>query len=70
VLSPAGTPDEVIVKLNGILKSALASKELLDSFSAHGAFADWSTPQALGARMAEEARRWAQIAKDAGIKAE
>ncbi len=70
VLAPAGTPEEVIARLNGILKTALASKELLDSFSAQGAFADWSTPQALGARMAAETLRWAQIAKDAGIKAE
>jgi tripartite-type tricarboxylate transporter receptor subunit TctC len=70
ILAPAGTAEGVVLKLNGILKSALASKELLDSFTAQGAFADWSTPQALGTRMAEEARRWAQIAKDAGIKAE
>jgi tripartite-type tricarboxylate transporter receptor subunit TctC len=70
VLAPAGTPEDVVSKLNGALKAALASKELLDSFTAQGAFADWSTPQALGARMAEEARRWAQIAKDAGIRAE
>ena len=70
ILAPAGTPEEVIARLNGLLKSALSSPELLSSFAAQGAFADWSTPQALGTRMAEEARRWAQIAKDAGIKAE
>ena len=70
ILAPAGTPQDVIGKLNDLLKAALASKDLLDAFTAQGAFADWSTPQALGARMAEETRRWAQIAKDAGIKAE
>jgi tripartite-type tricarboxylate transporter receptor subunit TctC len=70
ILAPAGTPQDVIGKLNDLLKAALASKDLLDAFTAQGAFADWSTPRALGARMAEETRRWAQIAKDAGIKAE
>jgi tripartite-type tricarboxylate transporter receptor subunit TctC len=70
ILAPAGVPQEVIAKINGLLKQALASKDLLDAFSAQGAFADWSAPQALASRMAEEARRWAQIAKDAGIKAE
>ena len=70
ILAPAGTPQGVIGKLNDLLKAALASKDLVDAFTAQGAFADWSTPQALGARMAEETRRWAQIAKDAGIRAE
>lgn len=70
VLAPAGTTEEVVLKLNGVLKAALTSKDLLDSFTAQGAFADWSTPQALGARMAAEARRWARIAREAGIKAE
>ena len=70
ILAPAGLPQEVVAKINGLLKSALASKDLLDAFTAQGAFADWSAPQALASRMAEEARRWAQIAKDAGIRAE
>jgi tripartite-type tricarboxylate transporter receptor subunit TctC len=70
ILAPAGTHDDVIARLNGILKVLLSSKEILESFTAQGAFADWSTPQALGARMARETLRWAQIAKDAGIKAE
>lgn len=70
VLAPAGTPAGVVTKLNETLKSALASKDLLDAFSAQGAFADWSTPQALGVLMAQESLRWAQVARDAGIKAE
>src|SRR5688572_3087554 len=70
VLAPAGTPGAAIAKLNEMLKTALASKDLLDAFSAQGAFADWSTPQVLGVRMAQESLRWAQIAKDAGIRAE
>jgi tripartite-type tricarboxylate transporter receptor subunit TctC len=70
VLAPAGTPADVVTKLNDTLKTALASKELLDAFSAQGAFADWSTPQALGIRMAEESLRWARVARDAGISAQ
>lgn len=70
VLAPAGTPAGVVTKLNETLKTALASKDLLDAFSAQGAFADWSTPQALGVLIAQESLRWAQVARDAGIKAE
>ena len=70
ILGPAGTSEEIVTKLNDLLKAALTSTDLLDAFTAQGAFADWSTPRALGARMAEETRRWVQIARDAGIKAE
>jgi len=70
ILAPAGTPEIVVSQLNSILKAVLSSKELLDAFTAQGAAADWTTPRDLGARMAEEARRWAQIAKDAGVKPE
>jgi tripartite-type tricarboxylate transporter receptor subunit TctC len=70
VLAPAGTPAGVVTKLNETLKTALASKDLLDAFSTQGAFADWSTPRALGILMAQESLRWAQVARDAGIKAE
>lgn len=70
VLSPAGTPPELVQKLNGVIKAGLESQDLLEAFARQGAFPDWSTPQALGSRMAEESRRWSQIAKDAGVKAE
>ena len=70
VLAPAGTSPEIVHKLNGVIKAGLESHDLLDAFARQGAFPDWSTPQALGSRMAEESRRWSQIAKDAGIRAE
>jgi tripartite-type tricarboxylate transporter receptor subunit TctC len=70
VLAPAGTPETVVSQLSSVLKTVLSSKELLEAFAAQGASADWTTPQALGERMAEETRRWTQIAKDAGVKPE
>ncbi len=70
ILAPAGTPDAVVSRLNQVLKDILISKDLRDAFAAQGANTDWTTPQDLGARMADETRRWAQIAKDAGIKPE
>jgi tripartite-type tricarboxylate transporter receptor subunit TctC len=70
ILAPAGTAGSVVGQLNALLKQMLSSKELIAAFTAQGAFADWTTPQALGARMVEETRLWAQIAKDAGLKPE
>ena len=70
VLAPAATSPEIVLKLNGAIKAGLESRDLLEAFDRQGAFPDWSTPQALGSRMAEESRRWSQIARDAGVKAE
>ena len=68
ILAPAGTPSGVISVLNNSLKTSLSA--LTDAFAAQGAAADYSTPQELGQRIADEVRKWAQVAKDAGAKAE
>jgi tripartite-type tricarboxylate transporter receptor subunit TctC len=70
ILAPAGTPEATVSQLNGALRKILAAKETTDAFAAQGAAADWSTPQDLAARMAQELPRWAQVAKDAGIRPE
>ena len=70
ILAPAGTPEPIVSQLNGALRKILASKEINDAFAAQGAAADWSTPRDLAARMSQELPRWAQVAKDAGIKPE
>ena len=70
ILAPAGTPAPIVAQLNQVLRKILAAKETNDAFAAQGAAADWSTPQDLAARMAQELQRWAQVGKDAGIKPE
>jgi tripartite-type tricarboxylate transporter receptor subunit TctC len=68
VIAPAGTPAAIISTLNGALKTAVNG--LGDAFAAQGAAPDYSTPQELAARIADEVRKWAQVAKDAGAKVE
>lgn len=70
ILAPAGMPDAVVSRLNGELRKILASNETNEAFAKQGAASDWSTPQDLAARMTQELGRWAQVAKDAGIKPE
>lgn len=70
ILAPAGTPEAVVSQLNAALKKILSSKQTSEAFAAQGSAADWSAPQDLAARMAQELRRWAQVAKDAGIRPE
>ena len=70
VLAPTGTPVAVVALLNGALKNALASPEVMEAIANQGAAPDYSTPQELGARMSEEARKWERVARDSGAKAE
>jgi len=70
ILAPAATPAPVVALLNATLKNALASPDVMEAIANQGAAPDYTTPQQLGARMAEEARKWQQVAKDSGAKAE
>jgi tripartite-type tricarboxylate transporter receptor subunit TctC len=70
ILAPAGTPAAVVASLTGTLKAALSSREVLEAIASQGAAPDYSTPQELAARMAHEMRKWGQVAKDSGARAE
>ncbi len=70
IIAPAGTPDAVISKLNATLKSTLASHDVVEGVANQGAETDYSTAHELGERMAQEMRKWAQVAKDSGAKLE
>jgi len=70
IVAPAGTPQAVITQLNASLKRTLSSHEVMESIANQGAAPDYTTPQDLAARMTEEMRKWAQVAKDSGAKAE
>jgi tripartite-type tricarboxylate transporter receptor subunit TctC len=68
ILAPAGTPQPIVAQLSEALRKALAQPDLLESFVKQGATAEWSSPEALGGHIAAEVRKWASVAKDAGLK--
>jgi tripartite-type tricarboxylate transporter receptor subunit TctC len=68
VVAPAGTSQAIIARLDGTLRSALASREVEEGFAKLGATAQPLTPGELGAQIAREVRQWAAVVKDAGIK--
>lgn len=70
LLAPAGTPPAVVQRLSEATKAALATKELIEGFEKQGATTMPMSPEELGAVMATEVSRWAQVAKDSGIKPE
>lgn len=66
LLAPAGTPPEVVARLNAELKKALTLPEVKDKFAAQGFAATWNTPEAFGGFMNTEVEKWAQVVKVSG----
>jgi tripartite-type tricarboxylate transporter receptor subunit TctC len=70
ILAPAGTPREIITRLNAEFTKATASADLKERFAAAGVDPLSSTPEQFGTFIRSEATRFAKVVKDAGIKAE
>jgi tripartite-type tricarboxylate transporter receptor subunit TctC len=70
LVAPAGTPSAVVQKLSNAVRAAVTAKEVQENFAKQGATPTPSSPQELGAQIAEETKRWAAVVRDAGIKVE
>ncbi|HSI55828.1 MAG: Bug family tripartite tricarboxylate transporter substrate binding protein [Ramlibacter sp.] len=68
VYAPAGTPPDVIAKLNAAVNSAAQSKEVQDKFAGIGFVVDPGTPEQLAQRGKLETAKWAKAIKDAKIE--
>ncbi|WP_413915329.1 Bug family tripartite tricarboxylate transporter substrate binding protein [Candidatus Skiveiella danica] len=70
VVAPAGTPREVISKLNTQINTALNAPELKARLSSEGAVAMPGTPEAFGQLMAREITRWKPVITSGRVKAD
>lgn len=68
LVAPAGTPREVIDRLNAALRAALADPAVIRGNATRSVEVLPSSPQELRARMRSEALRWAEVVRRAGIK--
>jgi tripartite-type tricarboxylate transporter receptor subunit TctC len=68
--APAGTPMEIIRRINAATVAALASPEVRERTIASGNEPISSTPEELGAFIRNELAKNARVIKAAGIKAE
>jgi tripartite-type tricarboxylate transporter receptor subunit TctC len=67
LVAPAGTPAEIVRKLNTLANQALNSAELKTRLQSEGAIAMPSTPEAFGAHIQKEIKRWAPVVKAGNI---
>jgi tripartite-type tricarboxylate transporter receptor subunit TctC len=70
LLAPAGTPREVVTRLNTALKNALESKDVRDKFSQQGFDAFITTPEDASKFIAAEVQRFGKLIKTRKITAE
>jgi len=67
---PAGTPPEVIARLNGAVAKVLALPETKEQFEKQGAQPSASTPEQAAQHIRSEIARWKKVAQEAGVKPE
>jgi len=69
-VAPAGTPDDVIMKLNSAFNKILKSPEIIKKLNAQGSDVRSGTPEAFQAILQSESTKWLGVIKDANIKGE
>jgi tripartite-type tricarboxylate transporter receptor subunit TctC len=70
ILAPAKTPAAIVDKLAAELDRALELPDVIERFKQDGSVPQGSTPQEFAAFIAVEAKRWGEVVKTAGIKAD
>ncbi|MEF7612462.1 tripartite tricarboxylate transporter substrate binding protein [Aquincola sp. MAHUQ-54] len=67
-LAPAGTPADVVAKLNAEFNKALQQPSLVKKLGDEGADVISGTPDQFAALIRSDAARWGKVVKDAGVR--
>ncbi|WP_425261437.1 Bug family tripartite tricarboxylate transporter substrate binding protein [Rubrivivax sp. RP6-9] len=70
VFAPAGTPPDIVNKLNTAINAAASSKDIQDKFAPNGFSVEPGTPEALAQRNKTETAKWAKAIREAKIEAQ
>jgi tripartite-type tricarboxylate transporter receptor subunit TctC len=70
LLAAAGTPRDIVTKLNAELTRILNTQDMKDMLAKQGTEVRADTPEQLGTFIASEKARWAKVVKENGIKAD
>ena len=70
VFAPAGTPADIVARLNGEMRKYLATPEAKEGFEKLGHEAAPSSPEELRAQVVSDADKYGRIIRDANIKLE
>jgi tripartite-type tricarboxylate transporter receptor subunit TctC len=67
---PAGTPKEIINKLNTDFNAVMAMPDVKEKLAASGAELKGSTPEEFDAHIRKEIDKWAKAVKSSGARAD
>lgn len=70
VLAPAGTPDEIVKRLNAAIVKIVQSPDIRAKLAARGAEAVGDSPEQFGRYLEAEVAKWAKVVKASGAKLE
>jgi tripartite-type tricarboxylate transporter receptor subunit TctC len=70
LMAPAGTPPQIVAKINAAAIKALADQQLRATYAAMGLDIIGNTPVQFAAQIREDTARWAKVAKTANVKAD
>ena len=70
LLMPAGTPREIIMKVNAEVLKILTTQEVKDRLLAQGGVAAGGTPEQLAERIKADIAKWGKVARTAGVRIE
>jgi tripartite-type tricarboxylate transporter receptor subunit TctC len=70
VLAPAGTPRDIIEKLNALIVKSLRAPDMQQRLQADGAEAAGGTPEAFAAVIKRDIAKWAVVVKKSGARAD
>jgi len=68
IVAPAGTPKEIVAKLNRAIVEIVATKEFSDRISAQGFEPESSSPEEFAELIQRDILKWAKVIKDSGAK--
>ena len=69
-MAPAGTPPEIVARLNSETGKALQAADVREKLSGLGFETQSSTSQELSALLRKESEKWAGVVKASGARAE
>jgi tripartite-type tricarboxylate transporter receptor subunit TctC len=70
IMVPAGTPRDIIAKLNAEVQKTLASQEVKDRLLAVGGFVQAGGPEQFATRLKSDIEKWGKVARAAKVRIE
>ena len=70
VVAPAGTPRDIVTKLNAEIARIVGTPDMRDNLARQGAEVRTNSPEEFAAFIRSEMTRWAKVVKDANVKVE